>query len=505
MQNCDQRTIEEAGVPALLLMESAGLACARVIARLLTERMDTSGDKALAAVVCGPGNNGGDGYVCARHLHMLGIGVHIIQTAKPKTDSARQMCRIAETCGLEFIETAHFRSDRYSVVVDAIFGIGLNRDLDELHTEIINQCSDAEFVVSIDIPSGIDADTGEILGHVIQADFTIALQCPKQGHFLNPGSIHSGQLIVEPIGIQLEGLPKNLPFWIPEEIPLLPPRLPWGHKGTFGHVLAIGGCSHSPGAIRLAALSSHLMGAGKTSVISNESTLQAIQIAEPELLIQPCSLKEHLSHQALKDILKHPADVLLIGPGMGRNLESLVLVQELLEKDSRPMILDADALHALPGAKEDLPRWFGRRKNPSILTPHVGELGVILGISTEETEARKFMLASELAQEWNVVLVVKSSTTLIAFPDGNLELLGSPNPTLAKGGTGDFLSGLMAALLAMEFPAEEAARQAVLILDLLGRRISETHSTYCGSVKALLEMLPQTIAELTGFDSEDSE
>jgi ADP-dependent NAD(P)H-hydrate dehydratase / NAD(P)H-hydrate epimerase len=400
-------------------------------------------------VCCGPGNNGGDGYLLASLAHGAGMAVEVIELSEAAHgDAALARDTWQRSGGM----TRHWQQDASlppaDVYVDAIYGTGLNRAPEALAANLIQRINASAMpVLALDVPSGLNADTGDCPGVAVRADLTVSFIAAKRG-------LYTGQAATKVGGVQLDtlGLPDILWQGMPTDAALLdamhlPPRARDAHKGDCGHVLAIGGDRGTAGAIRLCGEAALRSGAGLVSIATRNENLFALNSARPELMA-------HGVHgpQELQPLLDR-ADVLAVGPGLGQEAWGHALWLTALDS-RKTMVLDADGLNLL--AHE--PHRFNANV---VLTPHPGEAARLLGMTIAQVQADRFASARALAQRYGAVAVLKGSGSLIAHPDGRLDVCTWGNPGMATGGMGDLLTGVIAALLAQGCSAWDAARIGV--------------------------------------------
>ena len=442
MRALDRATIDEIGLPGLTLMETAG----RAVARAVTARS--------VAVVCGPGNNGGDGYVVARVLRDAGVDavVHLAVDRKAITGDARTHLEIYERAGGVVRAADAAMIAEAELVVDALFGIGSLRPLEGRLAELVAAMNRAGRRVSIDIPSGLDADTGRVLGACVKADVTVTMGALKVALVSAPGFAQCGVVEVADIGIPAGVLAtQGVRAGLVEESDVrgwLRPAAPLDHKGTRGHALVVAGMPGMRGAGRLAAISALRAGAGLV-------TLGASGDVHADDSVMTRSLEGPLG-----SLLDHKAAV-VIGPGLGQNELAAAWIGEVLAAGV-PAVMDADALNLVAGVTEALAKAAG----PIVITPHPGEAARLLGISTAEVEADRLAAARTLAQRTHATVVLKGARTITC--DGTLgDEFCSINPTggpaLATGGSGDVLAGVIGGLLAQGIAPADAARAAVWV------------------------------------------
>ncbi len=470
MRALDRHTIETLGVPGALLMESAGRAVAEAV---LAERATAGSGDVL--VVCGSGNNGGDGLVAARHLQLLGLRVRVALVGargRLAPDAAANLAR-AKAVGVP-IATGPLRTAGAAVLVDALLGTGLTRAVEGPVAAAIRRIAAARpaaRVVAVDLPSGIDADTGRIHGVAVAADRTVAIALPKVGLTLEPGRTRAGCIVVARIGIAdtAPGVRAGAALWTDAAAAArLPERPREGHKGRFGHVLVVAGARGTTGAAALAALAAARSGAGLVTIACPAGVhgILETKCTEPMTAAVPDAADGSFSIDALAPILAlaEERDVVALGPGIGRAAETQKLVRELVAAIPRPLVIDADGLFPFAAAAtrgrhaDDALGALKARRAATILTPHPGEAARLLGISAAEINLDRVGAARRLAERAGAVVVLKGAATVVTAPDGRTLVTPTGSPALATGGTGDVLTGVIAALLA-QASGEPAARE----------------------------------------------
>jgi hydroxyethylthiazole kinase-like uncharacterized protein yjeF len=465
MREIERRAAEEAGLPTLLLMEHAGRAVAQVTWRLLRER---GGHR--VAVVCGKGNNGGDGLCAARHLANAGLRVRVYLLSRDQDlqgDAATNL-RALRAAGVEVdnvvgaVDTAvRAIAHGADVLVDAIFGTGFRGSAMGLSARAIEAVNESRLpVVAVDVPSGLDADTGRVEGPCVRAQVTVTMGLPKVGLLVYPGAAYSGEIVVADLGIPRK-LVMDLP--LPTEVATaaqvarrLPPRAAETHKGTYGRVLVVAGSARFSGAPKLAALGALRSGAGLVRLAVPAGIFPAVAAAALEFM--PVALPERdgaLDTSALEVVMEYAqdADVVALGPGLSTTEGVAHVVAGVVRGCDRPMVLDADALNVLRGRHALL----REAAAPVVLTPHPGELGRLLGIPTADVQRSRLEVARSAARLTGAVTLLKGARTLVAAPDGRLVVNPTGNPGMASGGMGDVLTGVVAALMAQGLVPFEAA------------------------------------------------
>ena len=476
MREADRRTIEDIGIPSLVLMENAGRQVVAAIEAIHSELLDH------VAVVCGRGNNGGDGFVVARTLVQRGVDVSVFllgRVADVRSD-ARTNLEVLGRLGLTVVEIddsqaweLHFSEvTGCTLIVDAIFGTGLNAPVSGLIETVIADINASGItVVSIDVPSGLSADSADLIGDSIEADTTVTLCAPKLPLVLPPGETHAGDIVIADIGIPgdvLDGLdgPQIDLLTRAGMRDLITPRVPDSHKGDYGHVLVVAGSRGKTGAAHLAAAGALRSGAGLVTV-ATPSTCQAVVAAMgPEYMTEPLDERDDgIDPGCVERVLEMARDVIAIGPGLGRAPATAEFVRTLVDRATTPLVIDADGLNAFGQNPE---RLAGREGRDVIITPHPGEMARLLGMSTEEVQASRLEIARNFAVAHHVYVVLKGHRTLIATPDEKVFINPTGNPGMATGGTGDVLTGMIAAWLAQLLDAEAACKLAVYLHGMAG-------------------------------------
>ena len=480
MRDADRQTIDEVGIPSMVLMENAGR---QVVAALEAAYEDLAGKH--VAVLCGPGNNGGDGFVVARTLHQRGVevSVFVIATMAAVKGDARLNLEILGRLGLAAVEISdeqswdlHFSEiSQCELIVDAIFGTGLKSPLaGMLETVAADVNASGIPVVAVDLPTGLSADHAEPIGECIQAAMTVTLAAPKLPLVLPPGEAKAGNIVVADIGIPPEVLENlagpRLELLTREGMrEILQPRESDSHKGDYGHVLVVAGSRGKTGAAHLAAVGALRSGAGLVSVATPQSAQPIVAAMGAEYMTVP--LEENgdgtVAAGAVESVLELEPDVIAVGPGLGRGPDVTVFVQELVEKSQSPLVLDADALNALASDPDRLQN-SGEGTRPIIITPHPGEMARLANTSVDEVQASRLDVARDFAVQHQIYVVLKGYRTLIATPQGKVFINPLGNPGMATGGTGDVLTGVLAAWLAQLLDAEAACKIAVYLHALAG-------------------------------------
>ncbi len=458
MRTIDRKTIEEYGITGPVLMERAGFSVALRIKEFF--------EKKKVIILSGGGNNGGDGIVAARNLFNWGWNVKILLLQKEESLSADCLSqyRIAKKMGIpaEFRKSISMKDLHSAVVVDAIFGTGINKPVTSPISDIIRflNKSDAN-VISVDIPSGISSESGQVFGEAVTADYTVTFGLPKVGHFIYPGAEHTGRLFVEDIGFPRELLSAEAirvqTIEKEDASELIPDRPAHSYKGDYGHVLVVAGSRGKTGAAFMTAKACLRAGAGMVTIGVPETLAGFFQTRVTEEMVLPLpdtgdGILSEKSYQDIAQFLSEKADVLAIGPGIGSESNITDLMKGLITTVTAPIVLDADAINALSGYRDI----FKNVKSPVILTPHPGEMARLMkeagGDAGEkntsaEIDRDRIHVALSFTKETGTYLVLKGAPTVIAEPDGRAFINTTGNPGMAKAGAGDVLTGIVAALL----------------------------------------------------------
>ena len=473
MREADRRAIDEIGVPSLVLMENAGR---QAVAAMEAAFEDLTSQR--VGVICGRGNNGGDGFVVARTLIQRGVdtAVFLLGSVSEVQGDARTNLEILGRIGLTVVEITDAQVwelhsteiGECDLIVDAILGTGFRGRLSGLLETVVADVNGLGVpVVAIDLPTGLSADSHLLEGTAIEASMTVTLAAPKIPLVFPPADTHAGDLVIADIGIphpvieDLDG--QHLELLTRDEMrELVPVRTPESHKGDFGRVLVIAGSLGRTGAAQLAALGALKSGAGLVTVATPRSCLPILAAMAPEYMTEPLEETEigTVDFAAVDRVLDLKADVIAIGPGLGGAPSTAAFVQAVVERAGVPLVLDADALNAFSG---DPDRLTGRDGVEVVITPHPGEMARLAGTSIEAVQRDRLRIAREFAAAQRVHVVLKGNRTIVAGPDGRTFLNLTGNPGMATGGTGDLLTGMIAAWLAQLLDAEAASKLAVYL------------------------------------------
>ncbi len=472
MREADRHTIQDLGVSGLVLMENAAIG----VVQALRERFSAARG---VLVLCGPGNNGGDGLAAARHLSNGGHDVQVLLFAAPdrlSPDSGANLA-IARAFGIDVIEVrdddlavldAALTDEHLDVVVDALLGTGIDRPLGGRLARVAERvAASGNPVVAVDVPTGLNGSSAAVPGPVVPADLTVTFGALKRCHVLPPACLHCGDLAVVDIGIPPRTLEDGCSLWWFEREDaalLLPERRPDAHKGTFGHLLVLAGAEGRGGAVAMAARAAVVSGSGLVTMAVPQPAVQVADAACLEAMthaLRADDAGEIADHQGLEPLLGRMTAV-AVGPGLGTGPGAAAALEWLLDTWHGPLLLDADAINLLSGRPDRL----GDRETPAVLTPHPGELARLLGRDTESVVAERLEAAREAAAASGAVVVAKGFRTLVVAPDGEAFVNPSGGPGLASGGAGDVLTGTIGGFLAQGM---EPFRAALLGCWLHGR------------------------------------
>ncbi len=473
MHNLDRQAIEKYDIPGRILMENAGEAAYFVILK----EFGIKGRRFV--VICGTGHNGGDGLVVARKLHSTGGDVRILCMGDPKKfdETVRFHYEMVAKMPIPFVRVTDENLDlvrseveRADAVVDAIFGTGLSREVKGRYREVIRLVNESgKTVFSIDIPSGVSGDTGQVMGIAVRANYTITYGLPKIGSLLYPGFEMGGKLYVTHISFPPE-LYENESLKIAVNTPMPLPQRPMdGHKGYFGKVLFVAGASRYLGAPYFSAMSFLKAGGGLSYLATPRSIAPFIANKGSEIVFLPQEETESgsLALSNLDRLLETASDMemVVLGPGVSLDEETQQLVREIAARVEKPLLVDGDGLTAIASQREAIER----RKAPTVLTPHPGEMARLTGLSVGEVLANRVDVLQDAAKSWNAVIVLKGAHSLIGYPDGRVFVNLSGNPGMATAGSGDVLTGTIAAMFgAHKFDLPEATRMGVFMHGLAG-------------------------------------
>lgn len=505
MQAIDAYSIEEIGIPSMVLMERAAMAVTQVIMDYI-EELELM-DRAQVLVVTEGGNNGGDGLAVARMLRELGcqVAVYQIGSVKQPSEQYQQQKQILERLGIPVSKVTaeameEWKQPRYDVIVDAIFGVGLHRELVTPHKEIVeilNQLGGLK--CAVDIPTGLDSSSGKVLGTAFRADVTVTFGYEKTGQWIGKGPEYCGDLLVADIGFPQKAITEKPPIcycYESEDLNRLPKRSQGGNKGTFGKVTIVAGSETVCGAAVLSAKGAYRTGCGLVEVVTHVNNRETIQQMLPEALLNVYSNRSE-AIAAIQNSIEW-ADVMVIGPGIGTDETGIELTREALTSDC-PLIVDADAITILSRQDE----WWKLRKSEElqmVLTPHMKEMERISQIPMNQLKERPWDCAAQLSK-LGAVCVLKDAKTVVTEPgETGCYMNQSGNNGMATGGSGDVLTGVIAALKAQGLSLGEAARLGVYLHGLAGDWAAEQMGQYSMLASDLVEGIGKVLEQISDME-----
>lgn len=488
MKAADQYTIQKLGVPSLELMEHAAQACVQV---LEDEKVDLS----HVCVVCGSGNNGGDGFAIARILQNNRYSVETFCVGNPEhytEETQEQMYRLQE-CGGK-ITYGMPQEDSYSVVIDAVFGVGLSRKVEGRYRQVIEQMNRMRGTkFAVDIPSGLSATTGCILGCAFKADYTVTFQLKKIGLELSQGRTMAGRVIVPDIGISTDSIceDQEIVRTAGKDIyrKMLPDRPEDSNKGTYGRLLVIAGSKGMAGAAYLNAHAAYMTGAGLVRIYTSSDNREILQTLLPEAVI---TTYEEYNKEELLSLLTW-ADGVCIGSGLGMSRLSEKILKTVIEYVKVPCLIDADGLNLLAENKNYLNQMAERR---FVITPHMKEMSRLTGISVEELKADRIQILKDFSSRYRITCVLKDSRTLIASEEKGIRMNLTGNSAMAKAGSGDVLAGVISGWMVQGKEAEDAAELGTYIHGLSGDLAKFEKGVYSVMARDLIEYISKALMKL---------
>lgn len=474
MKACDSRTIAFFGVPSAVLMERAALACADVLCG-----EESAFDLTSVLAVCGSGNNGGDGFAAARILHERGVPVTVlfVGNEEKRTQETKLQQKICENYGINICRNTDL--SEYTCIVDALFGVGLSREVSGTYREWIEKINESKAkVLCVDVPSGVCADDGRVLGCAVKGDVTVTFGFRKLCHLLYPGAELCGKVLLADIGIterSLEEKPKARAV-AKDCLSWMPKRRADSNKGTYGRALIAAGTKNMSGAAYMAAKAAYRIGTGLVRILTEECNRLSIQTLLPEAVMDTLSTEADAKEPCREDSYTalgaaHWAKAVCIGPGYGTRAWKKRLMEQMIHGMSCPLVLDADALNLLA----DTPEYLDTISVPVIITPHPGEMARLLHTSVEEVTADPAGICLRFAGEHRVICVLKGARTVIS--DGEtLWINETGNHGMATGGAGDVLAGIITGLLAQGCQPLPAAILGVYVHGLAGNAAKKENS-----------------------------
>lgn len=497
MKQIDSYTIEQIGIPSLVLMERAAL-------KVVSHIESVAKKENSIAVVCGTGNNGGDGIAIARILYIQGYKVDLIilGNLEKLTKESEIQLSIVKKLGISI--RSKLESNEYNIIVDAMFGIGLQREIEGVYKETIEKINSLRaYIVAVDIPSGVDANTGKIKNVAIKADVTVTFGENKLGLLLYPGAFHAGKVIVEDIGfprVAVENVSPKYHYFEKDDLRKLPKRSSYSNKGSYGKVLIIAGSTNMTGAAYLSANAAYKMGCGLVKVLTSRSGVEVIRTLLPEA-IYAC-YEDNNSETILKESIQW-ADAIVIGPGLSTGELAESLLFQLLKEQTKPTVFDADALQILANilntrmvnnTKDRVRELSSLLPANSILTPHLKELANLLSCSVDNIVKGFIDFPEYCTYNNKLIYVIKDARTIVAHCE-NRYVNVSGNHGMATGGSGDVLTGIIAGLIATGLKSYEAAELGVYIHGLAGDVAAEKRGYHSMLASDILEALPEVIKE----------
>lgn len=488
MKAADQYTIQKLGVPSLELMEHAAQACVQV---LEDEKVDLS----HVCVVCGSGNNGGDGFAIARILQNNRYFVETFCVGNPEhytEETQEQMYRLQE-CGGK-ITYGMPQEDSYSVVIDAVFGVGLSRKVEGRYRQVIEQMNRMRGTkFAVDIPSGLSATTGCILGCAFKADYTVTFQLKKIGLELSQGRTMAGKVIVPDIGISTDSIceDQEIVRTAGKDIyrKMLPDRPEDSNKGTYGRLLVIAGSKGMAGAAYLNAHAAYMTGAGLVRIYTSSDNREILQTLLPEAII---TTYEEYNKEELLSLLTW-ADGVCIGSGLGKSRLSEKILKTVIEYVKVPCLIDADGLNLLAENKNYLNQMAERR---FVITPHMKEMSRLTSTPVEELKADRIQILKDFISRYRITCVLKDSRTLIASEEKGIRMNLTGNSAMAKAGSGDVLAGVISGWMVQGKEAEDAAELGTYIHGLSGDLAKFEKGVYSVMARDLIEYISKALMKL---------
>lgn len=502
MKQIDKNTIEVFGVPSLVLMERAAL---RVVEVIKKEQIDA----AKTLVVCGTGNNGGDGMAVARMLYLEGnsVEVWLIGSLQKCSEETKKQYDILQAYGVPVVEQKEGfcaqvcvqdsdlelaqTQTAYTLMIDALFGIGLSRNVEGVYREAIEEMNRLDGQkIAIDIPSGVHADSGAVMGSCFFADHTVTFAYNKTGLCLYPGADAVGKVHVAEIGITKESfLEKEPQMLMPQaqDLTRLPKRKADSNKGTYGKVLVIAGSEEMSGAAYFSAKAAYRSGCGLVKVFTHEKNRSMLTTRLPEAIPVTYDGKKNLKESLIAAV--QWADVLVLGPGLGMSDTARQIVKVTIQTAAVPIVVDADALNLLSEELEIL-------KGPHtdlIVTPHLGEMSRLVDMPIEYIKKNILMAAQDFSREYNVICVLKDARTITSIPYGKTYVNTSGNHGMATAGSGDVLTGIIAGFLAGGLTPEDAAVLGVYVHGLSGDAIVEKTGYYSLMAEDILDGIKEVL------------
>lgn len=520
MKQYDANTMEVFGIPSLVLIERAALAAVEELER------DGLRERSRILIACGTGNNGADGLVMARLLYLKGHDIQILTAGNRSraTQENKKELEIAKNYGVPVLTAEEFLQhfdhegeksanacsfDGYDIIVDAVFGVGLSRRIEGAYGQLLaclNELSAKK--IAVDIPSGIDADDGAVLGVAFGADLTVTFSYEKAGMRLFPGQSYCGAIVCRSVGIDDRSFLTDAKFagakhghepvmaaLTEEDLSMIPNRRPHTNKGSYGKVLVVAGSVNMAGAAMFSTRAAYLSGCGLVRVLTPEENRTIIQSTLPEAVLTTYNHKK-IDLDALISAIQW-ADVIVCGPGLGTGDAAHRLVFAVLKNAAVPVIMDADALNVISEDTEIL----RKPHTDLIVTPHLGEMARLQGVAVSYIQDHLTESAEEFARTYNLICVLKDARTITAVPYERTYINLSGNNGMATGGSGDVLTGVIAGLIAQGAKPELAAPLGVYVHGLAGDAAADEHGRYSLMAQTLLDALPKIFRKKEGMES----
>lgn len=504
MRQIDKAASEKGGIPSIVLMENAAMACVKEL-----ERDFNLKDKSIG-IFCGKGNNGGDGFAIARHLYNLGAEVTVYLVCGNKfSGDARINFDIIEKMNVNIeavddTENLGYIVKSHDIIIDAIYGTGIHGAVRGAGYDVIGAINEnARYVMSVDIPSGIEADSGEICGICVKADKTVTFAAYKIGMLMFPAADYTSEVTVADISIPqyiIDGEKIGINVTDDEFVRAnFPKRTNNSHKGDYGKVLVIAGSEGMTGAAYLASQTAVLAGSGLVFLGTPKTQNDILEAKTTEVITVPLpSRNGHLDAEAEEEILKRAdsADAVLIGPGVGRFSDIAQILSGLLRFSKVPVVIDADGINAV---SEDI-EMLSESSCPIIFTPHTAEMSRLTGLDIEYIENNRLIAAGEFAEEYGVTVILKGHHTVVTAPDGIQYINTTGNSGLATGGSGDVLAGLTVSLIASGIDETTASAMAVYIHGRAGDIAASELGEASVTASAVMAAIPKAVCQILQVD-----
>lgn len=487
MKSCDTATIHYFGVPSAVLMERAALS---VVDFITDEKINTKS----VLIVCGTGNNGGDGFAIARILFERGIQptVVLVGNTDKLTKDALLQKKILENYKINIESSIPYHE--YTTIIDAVFGIGLSRDIEDGYQDTIctmNELNGCK--IAVDIPSGISADTGSVMGVAFKADYTITFGYSKIGLILYPGCSYCGKIIKKDIGITKESFLGKFPTtftYSENDLQDLPVRRFYSNKGTYGKILVIAGSQNMSGAACLSAKSAYFTGCGLVKIFSSSQIRPALQANLPEAVLVTYDNEEEIEDELLNAM--EDVNAIAIGPGCGNNNITRKMLEIVLRNTKVPVVIDADALNVLAKDKNILTE----TDQPIVLTPHLGEMARLKMDYVSKIQANLFESVKKWVNKYKSILVLKDARTIVGDANGRFYINTSGNNGMATAGAGDVLTGIIVSLIGQGESAFKAATLGVYLHGLAGDKAREKYGAYSLTASHIIEGISEVLKEV---------